>query len=206
MSGAVNWIGKGIGSLTGANQMDQANRLQRRALGVQERAYNEQSALSQALKQIFQRRKAAGDFDPEAAILAADRDANLALEQGLTSSAAADRIAGRRDAAAGLQRDRIVAQATNDRARRNTAIRRTVGTEEMNALSQTMPQFSQANNLTQTLLQSAGNQQGLAGMAGQGTLGLLGAIQGFMNRKKQKPAFGYGGDQSSGGYGQTAAY
>lgn len=191
MSGAINWIGKGIGSLTGATQMDTANKLNRRALAVQERAYNEQSAFSKALQRIVQGAKAAGRFDPEARIASADRDANLALDQSLTSSAAADRIAGRRDAASGLRRDRIVAQASNDRARRNDEIRNAVLQDELNANTMTMPQFSQSNALSQAYQNAAANYQNLAGQAAQGTLGLVGAVQGFMNRKKKGRAFGY---------------
>lgn len=179
MPGAITNI---LGTVTGANQMRDANRTQRRAVGLQEKQYADSQTFYDKLMQFVDQLRARGQFDKQSRIASFDRDFDLGVDRALQSSAAADRIAGAKpgDSSPVARRNAIAARAALDRARAHDEIGRQVGLEEFGMMQSTRPDFSQGNVLAQTLQ----NDAALTRQNAPNPTGFLTALMPFLMRRR----------------------
>ena len=198
----MGFVTKLLGDVTGANAANAANKTQGKAVDIQRRQFEEQSAFAKMLQQLVRQYKGQGMFDADARIASANREADKLLDRTLQSAAGADRIAGFKpgDASPTHRRDVILAQDYGNRINRNEAIRDQVMQNELAMTAGTRPEYQGSANAYSGALQNQALMQ--MGQAGPGAGGLLGALMPFLTPKmKPAQAFGSSSYSPAGGYG-----
>lgn len=186
----MGFVSNLLGDITGANAANQANKTNKKAVDIQRRQFEEQSAFAKMLQEMVRKYRGAGQLDAESRIAQANRDADLSLDRTLQSSAAADRIAGFKpgDSSPQHRKDVVLAQDYNDRVTRNEGIRRDVMNQDIALTAMTRPEYQGAASAYSGALQNQAQMQ--MAQAGPGPGGLLGALMPFLNpQKKAQPAF-----------------